>query len=70
MIQVTNLNKRFKKNHVLRDLNLELNQPGITALLGPNGSGKTTLVKSILGLVITDTGQILYDSKETKGQFL
>jgi ABC-type multidrug transport system ATPase subunit len=37
-------------------------QPGkITAIVGPNGSGKTTIIKSILGLVKPDSGDILID---------
>lgn len=68
MVKVDNLNKKFKKNEVLKGLDLELDRPGITALLGPNGSGKTTLVKCLLGLVIPDSGQILFNDQNIKGQ--
>jgi len=33
------------------------------AVVGPNGSGKTTLIKSILGMVVPDRGEILVDGK-------
>jgi Cu-processing system ATP-binding protein len=58
MIKIQGLHKRYRQNHVLKDINLEISDPGIYAILGPNGSGKTTLLKSIIGLVIPDSGDI------------
>lgn len=58
MIEVSNLHKKFGKNQVLNNLNLSIEGGGIFAVLGPNGSGKTTLIKSILGMVINDQGEI------------
>ena len=34
------------------------------ALIGPNGSGKTTLIKSVLGMVMPDSGQIIFNGKK------
>jgi Cu-processing system ATP-binding protein len=58
MIQINNLYKKFGKNQVLSNLDLEINDGGIFAVLGPNGSGKTTLIKSILGMVVPNKGSI------------
>ncbi len=58
MIQIDNLHKRFGKNQVLSGVELTIKSGGIYAILGPNGSGKTTLIKSILGMVIPNTGTI------------
>jgi len=58
MIQINNLHKKFGKLVVLNGLDLEINSGGIFAILGPNGSGKTTLIKSILGMVIPNAGDI------------
>lgn len=58
MIEVHSLSKRYHKNIVLTDLQLNIEGQGITAILGPNGSGKTTLIKSILGMVIPNKGSI------------
>jgi len=58
MINIVGLHKYYRKNHVLKDINLEFSEAGIYVILGPNGSGKTTLLKSILGLVIPDKGEI------------
>ena len=68
-IGIKGLTKRFGKLEVLRDLNLELTQPGITAILGPNASGKTTLIKSVLGMVIPDSGEILINGKNVLGKW-
>lgn len=58
MVSIQNLHKRFNKNVVLSGVDLEINKGGIFAVLGPNGSGKTTLIKSILGMVIPNKGEI------------
>jgi Cu-processing system ATP-binding protein len=58
MIVVNNLHKSFGRNQVLRGINLNIRDGIITAVLGPNGSGKTTLIKSILGMVIPQQGNI------------
>ena len=58
MVTIQNLHKKFNKNVVLSGVNLDINAGGIFAVLGPNGSGKTTLIKSILGMVIPNKGNI------------
>ena len=58
MVNIQNLHKRFSKNIVLSGVDLNINKGGIFAVLGPNGSGKTTLIKSILGMVIPNKGEI------------
>tara|TARA_R110000868_G_scaffold342194_2_gene603005 strand:+ start:16002 stop:16709 length:708 start_codon:yes stop_codon:yes gene_type:complete len=58
MVSIQNLHKKFGKNIVLDGIDLNINDGGIFAVLGPNGSGKTTLIKSILGMVIPNKGTI------------
>ncbi len=58
MVTIENLHKRFNKNIVLSGIDLNINESGIFAVLGPNGSGKTTLIKAILGMVIPNKGHI------------
>lgn len=58
MVTIKNLHKKFGKNQVLSGVDLSITEGGIFAVLGPNGSGKTTLIKSILGMVIPDKGNI------------
>ncbi len=69
MIEITNLHKRFGKVQVLEGISLEIKGGGIFAILGPNGSGKTTLIKSILGMVIPQSGTILIENKPIKNQW-
>ena len=70
MIALKNIEKRFGKFHVLKNISLSV-QPGkITAIVGPNGSGKTTIIKSILGLVKPDSGDITINSKSVIGEYL
>jgi len=66
MIEIKELHKSFGKNQVLKGIDLDINQGGIFAILGPNGSGKTTLIKSILGMVIPQSGTIKINGKAIK----
>ena len=69
MIEIIDLNKRFGKLQVLRDLNVSIKRGKISAVLGPNGSGKTTLIKCILGLVIPDSGDIYIHGERINGEW-
>lgn len=60
MISIQNISKRFGKLHVLKEVSLELQGGECIALIGPNGSGKTTLIKSMLGMVVPQSGDILF----------
>ncbi len=62
MIRVEGLHKSFGKLIVLDNLDLKIEQGGIFVILGPNGSGKTTLIKSVLGMVVPDAGNITIDN--------
>jgi len=61
MITLHHVHKKFNKLQALDDINLELKAGKGYALIGPNGSGKTTLIKSILGLVVPTSGEIVFD---------
>lgn len=50
VLKTTNLRKSFKKNEVLKDINLEIKKGTIYGFLGKNGAGKTTTIKCLLGL--------------------
>ena len=69
MIAINNLHKSFGKLKVLEGVNIDALDKGIFAVLGPNGSGKTTLIKSILGMVIPDSGSIRFNNQEIIGQW-
>ena len=63
MIELKNITKKFGKLTVLNNISASFGQGECIALLGPNGCGKTTMIKSILGMVIPDSGDILFKGK-------
>lgn len=69
MITIQNINKRFSSLHALRNIQLQCNRGQCIALIGPNGCGKTTLIKSILGMVIPDSGSIQFDGEDVHNSF-
>lgn len=69
MIEINNLYKNFGKVEVLVNVSLTIAEKGIFAIIGPNGSGKTTLIKSILGMVIPQAGEIKVNGQNIKGKW-
>ena len=67
MIEIEGLNKYYGNHHVLKDINLDIMEPGIYAILGPNGSGKTTLLKAIIGLVNPNHGELKVSGTSVSG---
>lgn len=63
MIIASNVTKQFGKLKALDDVSTTCNKGECIALIGPNGSGKTTLIKSILGMVVPDSGFITFKDK-------
>jgi ABC-2 type transport system ATP-binding protein len=53
----------FKKYHILKGIDLEVEKGEIYGFLGPNGAGKTTTIKCIMGLLAPDAGEILVDGQ-------
>lgn len=59
ILSVKNLTKSIGKKQLLHQISLDIYEGEIYGLLGPNGSGKTTLIRSIVGLVHIDSGEIV-----------
>jgi manganese/zinc/iron transport system ATP- binding protein len=57
-ITVTDLTVAYQEKPVLWDIDLDVPQGILMAIVGPNGAGKTTLIKSILGLIPAAAGQV------------
>ena len=64
MIEVRNLTKSFDGKTILHDVSADFYTGKTNLIIGQSGSGKTVLMKSIVGLIVPDTGQILYDGKD------
>ena len=63
-ISIKNLEVTRGKRQVLKNINLEINKGSITGLLGPSGCGKTTLMRSIVGVQIIKSGEVLVLDKD------
>ena len=63
MIIASNITKQFGKLKALDNVSTTCNKGECIALIGPNGSGKTTFIKSILGMVVPDSGLITFQGK-------
>lgn len=68
MIVIENLSKQFGKLQALDKVNLTCNTGECIALIGPNACGKTTLIKSILGMVIPNSGKIQFNGELIAGR--
>lgn len=58
VITARGVTKRFGRLEVLRQVDLEIPAGRITGLVGPNAAGKSTFIKSVLGLVRPDAGEL------------
>ncbi|MDJ0635918.1 MAG: urea ABC transporter ATP-binding subunit UrtE [Xenococcaceae cyanobacterium MO_188.B29] len=63
MLQVSNLNVYYGESHILRNVDMSIPSGQMVCLIGRNGVGKTTLLKTIMGLLKSRTGEILFTGK-------
>ncbi|WP_238155651.1 amino acid ABC transporter ATP-binding protein [Kribbella soli] len=63
MVALTGVNKHFGELHVLKDINLSIDQGEVVVVIGPSGSGKSTLCRAINRLETIDSGNILLDGQ-------
>lgn len=70
MIEFIGVNKIFKNNIVLHDVNLKIEDKSITVFVGPSGCGKTTTLKMINGLIKPTSGKILIDGEDISKKIL
>lgn len=64
MIQVKNVNKSFDDKTILHSVDATFYDGKTNLIIGQSGSGKTVLMKSIVGLVTPEDGEILYDGRD------
>jgi Cu-processing system ATP-binding protein len=63
MINTKNITKKFGKLTALDNVSVMFSKGESIALLGPNGCGKTTLIKTLLGMVVPDSGSIFFKNE-------
>jgi phospholipid/cholesterol/gamma-HCH transport system ATP-binding protein len=64
MIKVTNINKAFKGNAVLKGIDAEFEKGKTNLIIGASGTGKSVLLKCIVGLVLPDSGSVEFDGRD------
>lgn len=64
MIELRGLHKSFGQNHVVAGVDLSIERGKSMVIIGGSGTGKSVLLKSILGLITPDQGQILVDGQD------
>ena len=66
-LSVDKINSFYGDSHILFDVTMRLDQKEVVALLGRNGAGKSTTLKSLMGLVDTQSGSIKSEGQELRG---
>jgi len=61
------VNAYYGKSHILNDASLQVREGEIVALLGRNGAGKSTLLKSLVGLLPSTRGRIIFNGQNIVG---
>lgn len=60
VLSVEGIGKSYKDKQVLKDISFSVNEGEIMAILGPNGAGKSTSIRSIMGIILPDEGDITF----------
>jgi lipopolysaccharide export system ATP-binding protein len=64
ILEIKELIKSYNGKPVVREVSLNVKRGEVVGLLGPNGAGKTTTFYMIVGIVLPEQGQILYDNQD------
>lgn len=63
-IKIKNLNKTFENFHIIKNLNLSIENISSLGIIGPSGGGKSTLLRILSGLLPIDSGEILINNRK------
>lgn len=58
VLKLSNVNKSFGKKKIINDVSFEVYAGEVFGFLGPNGAGKTTTIKTVMGFLAKDSGDI------------
>lgn len=61
LVQIKNINKFYGKNHVVKDLSIDVQEGEFLTILGSSGSGKSTTLRMVAGFEQPTTGEIMLD---------
>jgi branched-chain amino acid transport system ATP-binding protein len=63
VLETRGLNAYYGESHVLRGVDLRVERGEVVTLVGRNGAGKTTTLKSIMGILRSRTGEVVFDGR-------
>lgn len=64
MIQIKDVNFKYKDTEVLKNINVNIEEGEAIALIGPNGSGKSTFLKLLNGIIFPTQGKYYFNEEE------
>lgn len=64
MLNVSGINVYYGAIHAVRDVSLVVNEGEIVTIIGANGAGKSTVLKTLVGLLRTKTGSIVFEGED------
>lgn len=67
MIEIKNLQKKFKDNVVLKDISEHVDQGQVICVIGPSGAGKSTFLRCLNALEQPTSGQVLFEGNDLVG---
>lgn len=63
VITARGLNVSFGQTHAVRGVDLDIRESEVLAIMGPSGSGKSTLLHVLAGVLVPESGSVLYQGK-------
>lgn len=63
MLKIRDLNVHYGGIHALRGISIDVPENKIVTLIGANGAGKSTTLRSIIGLVKSSSGEVVYNGE-------
>ena len=67
ILEAKNITKAYEGRAILENISLDLVKGDVHVLLGPSGSGKTSLLRILVGLLDSDSGEVLLDGEAIEG---
>ncbi|MEW6115003.1 MAG: ABC transporter ATP-binding protein [Thermodesulfobacteriota bacterium] len=67
LLEIKDIHSFYEESHILQGISLNVDEGEIVSLLGRNGVGKSTTLKSIIGILVPRSGQVLFKGREIAG---
>ena len=68
ILEIKDIGIRFGGLQALGDVNLSVKENTCHAIIGPNGAGKSTLLNCLIGKLIPDSGNVMFDGQSVLGR--